>query len=155
MKNHYLILEVSPLSSDEEIKKAYRNMAMKYHPDRNNDPAAARRMKEVNSSHRVLSSPEKRKAYDIALKENHPHLFSKTFYKRKKVICEGCQGNGSLIFMECKACTGTGNTSNSNTYDLSNVKDFNCSLCHGRGKLISGICRACLGEGHIFILTNN
>jgi curved DNA-binding protein len=64
-KDYYKILEVSRTASQEEIKKAYRKLAMKYHPDRNNeDKAAEAKFKEINEAYAVLSNPEKRKQYD-------------------------------------------------------------------------------------------
>jgi molecular chaperone DnaJ len=61
----YKVLGVSKKASDEEIKKAYRKLARKYHPDRNpDDPKAEERFKEISAAHDVLSDPEKRKEYD-------------------------------------------------------------------------------------------
>jgi molecular chaperone DnaJ len=61
----YKILEVSKTASDEEIKKSYRKLAMKYHPDRNkDDPAAEAKFKEISEAYDVLKDPEKRAAYD-------------------------------------------------------------------------------------------
>ena len=61
----YKTLGVSKDASDEEIKKAYRKLARKYHPDRNpDDPAAEDKFKEVSAAHDVLADPEKRKEYD-------------------------------------------------------------------------------------------
>src|SRR5918911_830336 len=63
--DYYKILGVGKNASEEEIKKAYRRLARRYHPDRNSgDKKAEERFKEVSQAHDVLSDPEKRKAYD-------------------------------------------------------------------------------------------
>jgi molecular chaperone DnaJ len=61
----YKVLGVSKKASDEEIKKAYRKLARKYHPDRNpDDPKAEEKFKEISAAHDTLADPEKRKEYD-------------------------------------------------------------------------------------------
>ena len=64
-RDYYEVLGVSKTATDEEIKKAYRKLALKYHPDYNpGDKSAEEKFKEINEAHEVLSDPEKRKRYD-------------------------------------------------------------------------------------------
>ena len=64
-KDFYEILNVHKEAEQDEIREAYRKLALQYHPDRNrDDPAATSRMKEINEAYAVLSDPEKRKQYD-------------------------------------------------------------------------------------------
>ena len=63
--DYYNILGVSKDASQEDIKKAYKKLARKYHPDLNpNDPEAQRKFQEINEANEVLSDPDKRKKYD-------------------------------------------------------------------------------------------
>lgn len=64
-KDYYKILGVNKNATKDEIKKAYRKLAMKYHPDRNpNNKQAEDKFKEINEAQEVLSDPEKRSRYD-------------------------------------------------------------------------------------------
>lgn len=64
-RDYYEILGVSKNASDDEIKKAYRKLAVKYHPDKNpGDKAAEEKFKEINEAHDVLSDKQKRARYD-------------------------------------------------------------------------------------------
>lgn len=64
-KNFYETLGVSKTASDQEIKSAYRKLAMQYHPDRNKDNKEAEaKFKEINEAYEVLSNPQKKQAYD-------------------------------------------------------------------------------------------
>ena len=64
-KDYYAVLGVNKNSSNDEIKKAFRKLAVKYHPDRNpGDKAAEERFKEISEAYEVLSDTEKRQKYD-------------------------------------------------------------------------------------------
>ncbi|MFN2566999.1 MAG: molecular chaperone DnaJ [Gemmatimonadaceae bacterium] len=64
-KDYYAVLGVSASASQDEIKKQYRKLAAKLHPDKNpNDPKAADRFKEVTEAYHVIGDPEKRRQYD-------------------------------------------------------------------------------------------
>ena len=63
--DYYSILGLDKNASQEDIKKAYRKLARKHHPDVNpNDPAASKKFQQINEANEVLSDPEKRKKYD-------------------------------------------------------------------------------------------
>ncbi|MBN2722985.1 MAG: DnaJ domain-containing protein [Deltaproteobacteria bacterium] len=65
MKDLYSILGVPKTASEDEIKKSYRELAKKYHPDRNADnPSATERFKEIGAAFEILGDPDKRKLYD-------------------------------------------------------------------------------------------
>lgn len=64
-RDYYEVLGVQKNASKEEIKNAYRKLALQYHPDRNKDPTAEEKFKELSEAYAVLSDDEKRKRYDI------------------------------------------------------------------------------------------
>ncbi|MCH7811965.1 MAG: molecular chaperone DnaJ, partial [Chloroflexi bacterium] len=63
-EDYFAVLGVSPDSTPEEIKKAFRRLAMKYHPDRNRSRDAGERFKAINEAYEVLSDPDKRARYE-------------------------------------------------------------------------------------------
>lgn len=63
-RDYYEVLGIQKGASDDEIKKAYRKLAKKYHPDINKEPGAEEKFKEINEAYEVLSDAEKKAAYD-------------------------------------------------------------------------------------------
>ena len=64
-RDYYEVLGIQKGASEDEIKKAYRKMAMKYHPDKNpGDKEAEEKFKEANEAYAVLSDPDKKNKYD-------------------------------------------------------------------------------------------
>lgn len=77
--DYYSVLELTKTASEKDIKKAYRKLARKYHPDLNpNDKEAEKKFKQINEANEVLSDPEKRKKYDQYGKDwQHAEEFEK------------------------------------------------------------------------------
>ena len=63
-RDYYEILGLAKTASDEDIKKSYRKLAMKFHPDRNKEPGAEEQFKEAKEAYEALSDPDRRKEYD-------------------------------------------------------------------------------------------
>ena len=72
-KDYYKILEVSQNATDEEIKKAFREQAIKWHPDRNQGTDTTLRMQEINEAHLILKDKEARTRYDIEYNKFKQH----------------------------------------------------------------------------------
>jgi DnaJ-class molecular chaperone len=64
-KDYYKILEIERNASEDDIKKSYRKLALKYHPDRCKDVGAEEKFKEISEAYSVLSSPDKKRSYDV------------------------------------------------------------------------------------------
>ncbi len=75
-KDYYKVLGVSRDVSPEDLKKAFKKLAMQYHPDRNPAKEAEEKFKEINEAYAVLSDPEKRKQYDMFGAENFGQRYS-------------------------------------------------------------------------------
>lgn len=78
--NYYMVLEVPRDATQDEIKKAFRRLAKKYHPDINHAPNANEMMKKITEAYEVLSDIERRKAYDIEYFASKQFESEKSYY---------------------------------------------------------------------------
>lgn len=67
LKDYYQILRISRKASGEDVRRAYRRLAVVFHPDKNRSAAALSLFQDINEAHEVLSDPEKRNRYDLIL----------------------------------------------------------------------------------------
>lgn len=94
--DYYKILGLEKSASQDDIKKAYKKLARKYHPDLNpNDPDAHRKFQEINEANEVLSDPEKRKKYD-QYGENWKHADEFEAQKQQYRQYQNGQGNSTF-----------------------------------------------------------
>ena len=91
--DYYKTLEITKSATEAEIKKAYRKLARKYHPDLNpNDKEAEKKFKEINEANEVLGNPENRKKYDKYGKDwKHADEFEKAGYNPNQQQRQGQQ----------------------------------------------------------------
>lgn len=99
--DYYKILELTNSAKEEDIKKAYRKLARKYHPDLNpNDANAKKKFQQINEANEVLSDPEKRKKYDKYGKDwMHADQFEKAGYQQNPdqgTYSGGNRGSGNF-----------------------------------------------------------
>ena len=94
MKNYYSVLGVREDADRAEIKKAYRNLMRKWHPDVNHSRVATRRTEEVNMAYAVLSCRESRYNHDVELKE--AGLSFKPLFKKTEIPCLECSAKGFI-----------------------------------------------------------
>jgi len=99
LKDYYRILEVAPVATPQEIKKSFRRLALKFHPDRNaGNHLAEAQFKEIQEAYEVLSDPEQRKEYNY--KRWHLRSIGKAYSERPltpAAILEECRALKSYI----------------------------------------------------------
>lgn len=91
-RGYYAILGVSHKANFQEIKKSYRKLAKKYHPDRNKSPLAEETIKKINEAFEILSDRRKRKQYDLEASNTYDANDS-TFEEKDENLTGQMQGN--------------------------------------------------------------
>jgi molecular chaperone DnaJ len=171
LENHYETLGVSRDASEDDIKKAYRKIAIKYHPDKKPGNKVAEEMfQEATEAYEILKDPRKRKKYDsqfswaqpkpktekpkkkgtdlrINVKVRRAELVrgaERLIITKRKGFCKKCEGTGSLErkTKKCVYCNGTGLQG----FSLALGERKKCQYCKGAGKTPVGLlCFDCKG----------
>lgn len=154
---YYNALGVSASASDDEIKRAYRKLALKYHPDKNKDPGAQEKFKEVSVAYEILSDSSKRKAYDAygedgvngqgGMDEAHMHDIFSSFFggggsRRREASKPRTITHLQRVPLEAFYC--------GKTIKLAITRSRLCGKCGGSGSKVAGQtsrCRDCNGQG--------
>ena len=175
MKEYYRILGLNEGSSKEEIKKAYRKLSKKYHPDLNpNNKEVEDKFKKVSEAYSILTGKEKPKANPFNNEPFNPHDFGgfrnhrkgkprplkliidltleecyfgviKTIKYNKYDACDSCNGLGGHNTHTCNQCNGKGMIQHGPFV-------FMCNNCNGSGNLFKDKCNKCNGSGKNYVL---
>ncbi|MBI4812857.1 MAG: DnaJ domain-containing protein [Methanobacterium sp.] len=117
-RDYYEVLGVEKGATKKDIKKAYRKLAMEYHPDVSEDPEAGEKFKEISEAYAVLSDEEKKTTYD---QYGHAGM-------------GGFRGSGQVRQVQ-----------NTPLGQFATIRP--CSACRGEGKIIDSPCHECHGKG--------
>jgi molecular chaperone DnaJ len=147
MKDYYKILEVEEKASADEIKKSYRNLSKKYHPDVN--PDGAERFKDIAEAYDVLSNPEKKSKFDNS-KSNpfqgtpYEDMFSQMFRNGGSPFKQQRRKNApdkivKVVITPIESYLGS-------EKDIHYIKENHCNVCNGSGGEQQQ-CTTCKGQG--------
>ncbi|WP_080237856.1 DnaJ C-terminal domain-containing protein [Spirosoma rigui] len=128
--DYYAVLGIPKTASDDEIKKAYRKLARKHHPDLNpNDEAANKKFQQINEANEILSDPEKRKKYDQYGKDwQHAEQFEQARRQQQQQRQSYAQGGA----------TGAGDFDFSDGFGGADFSDFLSSMFGQEGGFQGG-----------------
>lgn len=173
MNKYYEILGIKPGSSQEEIKKAWKKLALKWHPDRNQSEEANTKIQEINEAYEILigkkeaprenqqirnpfQNPFRNNGFrmkarplnlliDLTIEEVYSGVTKKIKFNIDR-ICGSCQGNGSTKTESCPTCKGKGMFMEFNAqYGIQTF--VMCNNCGGNGQISVENCASCYGKG--------
>ncbi len=167
VKDYYKILGVDKKASQDEIKKAYRKLARKYHPDLNpGDKVAEQKFKEVNEAYEVLGDPKKRaeydqfgsspfgaggpgfegfRTYDFRNTFDFGDVFSDLFGERIRPETQYTKGPDMVMGLELSLEEAFSGVTKSITFN----REVTCKTCNGSGAESSQVCEVCKGTGSL------
>jgi molecular chaperone DnaJ len=173
MVDYYSILEIDRNASKDDIVKAYRNLAKRYHPDRNiGNKEAEEKFKKIQEAYEILSDEDKKSQHDnpnpfinidfdifnqsaiqkgndiflevfISLREGCFGTIKEIIFNRGK-ICQDCQGVGFENLINCDKCQGKGKVTK--VFQQPFQFELLCPSCQGKGKIYKNICKVCSGK---------
>jgi molecular chaperone DnaJ len=164
----YNILGVNKNSTDDEIKRAYRKLSKKYHPDVNKDPGAEDKFKEISSAYEILSDPNKRNSYDRYgtnggssfdngfgynvndIFEKFGDIFGDAFGKRYGNQKRTSRGSDLRIRVTVSIDEILKGTSKKLKYQ----RKTKCNKCDGKGGSEIKECLVCNGSGRRIVIQN-
>lgn len=140
----YQLLELQPSATEEEIKKSFRKLAAKYHPDRNKDVGAEDKFKQINQAYQTLTNPEPEQPMFQAQPGHNPFgdIFSHfgSFQHQRQRDAEPIHLSTNLTFAE--SILGV------KKRELKFSREVKCQSCNGEGrKKINNGCQKCGGSG--------
>lgn len=161
-KDYYSILGVNKGSSQEDIKKSYRKLAIQHHPDKGGDPEV---FKEINQAYDVLSNEEKRKEYDMfgsvgGNRFNGPHGFNMDdIFSHFSDMFGGFGGFNDVrqkrgSDLRVKIDVTLNDVIFGSTKKIKYYRDIKCTNCGGMGGTNTKECLACGGSGQRITIKN-
>lgn len=163
-QDYYKLLGLEKNCSEEQIKKAYRKLALKYHPDQNQDKKAEEEFRKIQEAYDVLSHPEKRQQYDTfgfvdpetsRQRQNPFHQYSgfgfdfddilRGFNSQFHNVKQRRPRKGSNISAKIKVKLK--DIMNQKELEIAYNKNILCQTCHGEGGLKTESCPDCYGSG--------
>lgn len=156
----YNLLGVDPSADESTIKKAYRKMALKYHPDKNPTAEAAEKFKELSTAYAILSDPDKRRDYDAYGKDgpkmgggmDGADLFSQFFGGSMFGGGGASRGPKKGESIQHQVNVTLEELYKGKTVKLALNKVVLCGSCEGKGGKNVQKCKECDGKGHQFVV---